>query len=537
LRRKGLPGQSWSGFAATIVVMILTAPVAVAQKSGGTLRLYHNDNPPSASLLEESTIASVAPFAAVFNNLVTFDPSRVHESLDTVVPDLAESWSWDPTNTRLTFKLRQGVTWHDGRPFTARDVQCTWRMLIGKADTQEFRRNPRRVWYSKLQDVSTSGDYEATFELSEPQPSLPVLLASAFSAVYPCHVPQQVMRTRPIGTGPFKFAEFKRGDSIRLVRNPDYWKKDRPYLDEITFRVVESRSTRVMAFATGDFDATFPSDLTSALIKDIKARAPNAICEPITTGTQINLMMNRVNPPFDNPDIRKALSLALDRKAFNTLLMDGQGLLGSAMLPKPSGEWGMPPEMVSAMTGYGPDTDKNLGEAQAIMHKLGYNDANPLQIKIQTRNLPTYRDPAVILADQLKKIHIVGELDLLDTSRWYARLAKKDYTLGLNITGIAVDDPDGNIVENYSCNSERNYTQYCNAEVDRLLAVQSRELDKEKRTAIVREIEHLLVDDAARPAIVFTVAGNCWQPYVKNYRPHENSLYNNLRYEDVWLDK
>jgi peptide/nickel transport system substrate-binding protein len=209
---------------ALLYIAVLAATPAAAQKRGGTLRLYHNDNPPSTSLLEESTIASVTPFAAVFNNLVVFDPSKPHESLDTVIPDLAESWSWDSTNTKLTFKLRQGVKWHDGKPFTASDVQCTWRMLIGKGDVADFHRNPRRVWYSKLLDVSVNGDYEATFEVSEPQPSLPVLLASAFSAVYPCHVPQATMRTRPVGTGPFKFVEFKRGDSIRLVRNPDYWK-------------------------------------------------------------------------------------------------------------------------------------------------------------------------------------------------------------------------------------------------------------------------------------------------------------------------
>ena len=140
------------------------------------------------------------------------------------------------------------------------------------------------------------------------------------------------------------------------------------------------------------------------------------------------------------------------------------------MLAKPEGEWGMPPDMVATLTGYGPDTDKNVAEAQAIMQKLGYSDAKPLPIKIQTRNLPSYRDAAVIVADQLKKIYISGELDILDTPRWYARLAKKDYTIGLNVTGVSVDDPDGNIVENYSCQSERNYTQYCNADVDKLLA-------------------------------------------------------------------
>jgi len=537
MRTSNLPGKSHAVLTMLFCIALVAASPAAAQKKGGTLRLYHNDNPPSTSLHEEATIASVTPFAAIFNNLVVFDPAKVHESIDTVIPDLAESWSWDSTNTKLTFKLRQGVNWHDGQPFTAKDVQCTWRMLIGKTETQDFKRNPRKVWYTKLQDVTVNGDFEATFELSEPQPSLPVLLASAFSPVYPCHVPQQLMRTKPVGTGPFKFVEFKRGESVRLVRNPDYWKKDRPYLDEITFRMIDSRATRMLAFATGEYDITFPSDVSVPLIKDIKARAPNAICETTATGTQINLMVNRVNPPFDNPDIRKAMSLALDRKPFNTILMEGLARMGGAMLAKPEGEWGMPPEMVTSLTGYGPDTDKNIAEAQAIMQKLGYSDAKPLQIKIQTRNLPTYRDPAVILTDQLKKIYIVGELDILDTPRWYARLAKKDYTIGLNVTGVSVDDPDGNIVENYSCKSERNYTQYCNAEVDKLLAAQSRELDREKRRKMVWDIERLLVEDAARPIILHSSAGNCWQPHVKNFRPHDNSQYNNLRFEDVWLDK
>jgi peptide/nickel transport system substrate-binding protein len=532
MRARGI----FPSIALALIAMIAASPAA-AQKKGGTLRLYHNDNPPSTSLLEESTIASVMPFAAVFNNLVVFDPAKPHESIDTVIPDLAESWSWDSTNTKLTFKLRQGVKWHDGQPFTARDVQCTWRMLIGKAATQVFKRNPRKVWYTKLKDISVNGDYEAAFELSEPQPSLPVLLASAFSVVYPCHVPQQVMRTKPVGTGPFKFVEFTRGQSIHLVRNPDYFKKDRPYLDEIVVRSIDSRATRMLAFSTGEFDITFPSDVSVPLLKDIKARAPRAICEMTTTGTLINLLVNRVNPPSDNPDIRKAMSLALDRKPFNTILMEANARMGGAMLPQPQGEWGMPAEMQNSLAGYAPDNEKNLAEAQAIMQKLGYSEAKPLQIKIQTRNLPTYRDPAVIVSDQLKKIYIVGELDILDTPRWYSKLSRKEYTIGLNITGVSVDDPDGNLVENYSCNSERNYTQYCNAEVDKLLAAQSRELDKEKRKKIVWDIERILVEDAARPVILHSAAGNCWQPYVRNFKPHDNSQYNNLRFEDVWLDK
>src|SRR4030081_2237536 len=113
----GLP-EKRATLIVSLVIALSAATPAAAQKKGGTLRLYHNDNPPSASLLEEWAIASVTPFSAVFNNLVVFDPVKVRESLETVIPDLAESWSWDASNTRLTFKLRQGGRWGDGPPFT-----------------------------------------------------------------------------------------------------------------------------------------------------------------------------------------------------------------------------------------------------------------------------------------------------------------------------------------------------------------------------------------------------------------------------------
>src|SRR4051794_6755622 len=119
MRISGLPYfiGNVSAAALAVVIVLSTTPVA-AQKQGGTLRMYHNDNPPSASLLEESTVSATGPFMAVFNNLVMFDQQKPNESMETIVPDLAESWSWDETRTKLTFKLRQGVTWHDGKPFT-----------------------------------------------------------------------------------------------------------------------------------------------------------------------------------------------------------------------------------------------------------------------------------------------------------------------------------------------------------------------------------------------------------------------------------
>jgi peptide/nickel transport system substrate-binding protein len=180
---------------------------------------------------------------------------------------------------------------------------------------------------------------------------------------------------------------------------------------------------------------------------------------------------------------------------------------------------------------------KNQAEARKIMEDLGYNAGNPLKVKISTRDIAIYRDPAVILIDQLKQIHIEGELEVVDTSIWHAKVARKEYSVGMNLTGVGVDDPDVNLYENYACKSERNYTQYCNPEVEKLIDAQSRQADVEKRKKIVWQIEHVLNEDGARPIIYHGRAAHCWHPHVKGFVTHENSIYNGWRLEDVWLDK
>ena len=207
------------------------------------------------------------------------------------------------------------------------------------------------------------------------------------------------------------------------------------------------------------------------------------------------------------------------------------------MMPPPSGVWGMPPEFLKTVAGYNPDVEANRAEARKIMEGLGYSEDNRLPVKVSTRNIAVYRDPAVILIDHLKHIYIDGELDTVETSNWHAKVARKDYMVGLNLTGIGVDDPDANLYENYSCGSQRNYTGYCKEEMEALFEKQSMMTDQEERKKLVWEIDKKLQEDAARPMIYHTKAAQCWQPYVKGFVTHVNSLYNNWRLEDVWLDK
>jgi peptide/nickel transport system substrate-binding protein len=302
-------------------------------------------------------------------------------------------------------------------------------------------------------------------------------------------------------------------------------------------RIIDSRSTRILGFVSGEFDMTFESDITVPLMKDMAKQAPQAICELRPSNVSTNLIVNTAAPPFDNPQIRRAMALAIDRKAFIDILTEGKAAIGGAMLPAPEGLWAMPPEELSKLLGYGQDIEKNQAEARKIMEGLGYGPGKMLKVKVSTRNISIYRDPGVILIDQLKKIYIDGALDPIDTTVWYAKVQRKDYAVGLNLTGVAVDDPDVNLIENYTCNSERNYTQYCNPEIDRLIFAQSREADIEKRKRIVWEVEHRLAEEVVRPMIFHNRAATCWYPYVKGVVLHQNSIYGNWRLEDVWLDR
>ena len=524
-------------FALMVALLAAGAMPAIAGKQGGTLKTYVWDNPPSASIHEEATISTVFPFMPVFNNLVLFDQTKLESSIDTIVPDVAASWSWDAAKTKLTFKLQEGVTWHDGKPFSAEDVKCTFDLVSGLKSSEDFRKNPRRVWYHNVKEITTSGPAEVAFHLKAPQPSFLALLASGYSPIYPCHVAQRDMRTKPVGTGPYKFVEFKRNEVIRLVRNDSYWKKGKPHLDAIEYRIIDNRSTRLLAFLAKDLDMTFVSDVTVAGLKDVSAKVPEAVCQFVPSNNTINMIVNAGAPPFDNPKVRKAMALALDRKAFNTILAEGKSSIGLVMLPAPEGRWAMPAKELAGVTGYGTDVAKNQTEAKRIMEELGYSAEKPLKVKVSTRNIPLYRDPAVIFIDQMKKIHIDGELDAVDSTIWHAKVQRKDYAIGLNTTGVGVDDPDVNLIENYTCKSDRNYTAYCNEEVDRLIFAQSSETDPAKRKELLWKAERLIAEEVARPIILHNRAATCWHPHVKGVTSHNNSLYNSWRMENVSLAK
>jgi peptide/nickel transport system substrate-binding protein len=285
-----------------------------------------------------------------------------------------------------------------------------------------------------------------------------------------------------------------------------------PYLDGIEFTIIRDAATANLAFVAGKLDRI---TIQIPAFKNVKSQAPDEICEVQPAGGSRNLIINRDAPPFDNADLRRALALSLDRKAFIDILGEGEGDVGGVMQPLPEGLWGMPADVLRELHGYDPDVQKNRTAARQFTQKLGYGPDKRLAIKVSTRDIPAYRDPAVLLIDQLKEIYIDGELDVIDSTRWFPKVMRKDYMVGLNLTSAGVDDPDQHFYENYACGSSRNFTGYCNPELDKLFDRQSMEPDQEKRKKLVWEIERKLVEDGARPIIYYSRVATCWQPQVK----------------------
>jgi peptide/nickel transport system substrate-binding protein len=231
------------------------------------------------------------------------------------------------------------------------------------------------------------------------------------------------------------------------------------------------------------------------------------------------------------------MALSLDRQSYIDIVSGGKSSIAGNMMPPPEGRWGMPLEMLQKLPSYSPDVAAQQADARKIMTSLGYGPSNRLKLKVSTRDFATYRDPAVIFVDQLNKVFFDAELEVIESSIWHNRLVKKDYTVALNTSGVGIDDPDAVLKGAYACKSEANYTGYCTPQVEKLLDEQSQQADIEKRKAIVWDIERALAEDVARPIVYHNRSGTCWQPHLKGFVLHENSIYNNWRFDNVWLEK
>ena len=530
--------------AALLVCLVLAVLLAAGlpagsqtPKKGGVLQSLLIEDPPGLLVHESATVSNVWPMSPCYSNLVYFHPLRPLESVETVIPELAEKWSWQDNYRNLVFFLRKNVKWHDGRSFTSRDVKYTFDVAREAPDAAaKFRLSARKDWWANVEAIEAPEPHTVVFRLKRPQPSLLLMLASGYSPVYPAHVPLNELRQKCMGTGPFKFKDWQRGQSLELERNPDYFIPDRPYLDGIRYTVITERGTRLAALQAGRVDAFVPLEMTKAMADTAKKNAPTLVIAEVGQNGSDNVILNVKRAPFDNGVVRRAIGLAMDRQGYVQSVRHGGAVMGVGLMPKPLGIWGLSDPELRTLPGYrGSAADK--AEAKRLLASAGFGPGGkPVKVELATRTLSIYLDVASFVADQLHQVGIEATVKQMDSAAWFPALARRDYQIGANLTAGGFDDPDAYFFENYKCGSSRNYSDYCNEEVDRLIDQQSQELDRAKRLRLVLEIQRRIEADVARPMLGWRKEYFAHWPYVKNLVPH-NALYNYGRMQDVWLDR
>ena len=525
-----------------LVVSLLTLlpSLAFAQstpKSGGVLRLVHREDLPQGFAIHETSTNSVTwPAMPCYSNLVIYDQAKPIERPETIVGELAERWSWQDNYRNLVFFLRKGVTWHDGQPFTSKDVKFTFDVAREAKDAPtRLRLNPRKEWWSNVEAIEAPDPQTVVFRLKRPQPSLLAMLASGYAPVLPAHVALPEHRSRCVGTGPFKFKEWRRGEFVELVKNPDYFVKGRPYLDAIRYVIVVERGTRVAALQSGQVDVAYPGDTTVSIAQQLKSAVPSMVLTETPNNVNENLLLNTKKPPFDNVAVRRALSRAIDRRAYVSAVHRGGALVGASLVPKPWGTWGLLAKDVAQLPGYGKGAEEKE-RARRALAEAGFGPGKPLRVEMVTRAIAIYLDFASFVVNELKAVGVDATLKQIETAQWHPMVTRREFQLGANLTGLGIDDPDANFYENYACGSPRNYGDYCDETVMRMIDEQSQELNPAKRVALVAQIQRKLEEDAARPIMGWRTDRFAHHAYVKNLVPHQ-VVYNCCRLQDVWLDR
>jgi len=513
------------------------APALREGKPGGVLRAVLREDLPQGFAIHEAATNSVTwPAMPCYSNLVIYDQTKRLGRMDTIVGELAEKWSWQDNYRNLVLFLRRDVKWHDGQPFTSKDVKFTFDVVREASDAPaKLRINPRKEWYANVDAIEAPDPYTVVCRLKRPQPSLVAMLASGYSPVIPAHVPLAEHRARCVGTGPFKFKEWKRGQSVELVRNPDYFVKGRPYLDAVRYTVIVERGTRVAALQANQIDLAYPGETTLSIAEQLQKAVPTMVLTETASNVSENLLLNTKKPPFDDVKVRRALSFAIDRRTYTQTVHRGAAVIGASLAPKPWGVWGLLDKDLGQLPGYG-GAAPGRAQARKLLAEAGFGASNPLKVELVTRAIAIYLDFAGFVVSDLKQVGVEATLKQIDTAQWHPMVTRREFQIGANLTGLGVDDPDANFYENYACGSPRNYGDYCNEEVGRLIDQQSQEIDAQKRLTLVWQIQKKLEEDAARPTMGWRTDRFAHYPYVKNLILNQVT-YNCCRLQEVWLDK
>src|SRR3989475_8308374 len=480
-------------FAAAVecLAVLAAAQSPDTPRRGGILLAAIGADAPSLDPHQEQTFATIQPVAPLYSTLLQIDPY----SYPNVVGDVASEWKISPDGLTYTFKIRQDIRFHDGSSLTAADVKASYDKILFPP---EGIRSIRKYYYSAVASVEAPDPSTVVFRLKFPSTSVLTNLASPWNVIFPkkyLDKDPNYFKTHVVGSGPFKFKSYTRGSTFEGERNPDYFLKDRPYLDGYKFYISTETSVRAAAIRSGRAYIEF-RNLPNAEVEAIRKQLGDKVVVQTTPMVgQFGIAINNTVKPFTDIRVRKALTLGFDRYTAGKVLYGITGLKLVGGLMRPGSEWAMPETELQKLPGFWKDAEKSRVEARRLLAEAGY--PNGLKVVLKNRNVKLpYQDFAVFAIQEWRKIGIEVENRPLETAaRFNDGQNTGNFELIVAPTVEYMDDPD-QFLGRYVTGSTQNWGRIADPRIDDLFSRQASSLDPAERQKLVAELQKIVLENA-----------------------------------------
>jgi peptide/nickel transport system substrate-binding protein len=529
-----------AAMAASLGIGLAAAPAGAndTPKKGGILRyMIPADAPPSLDGHRETTFATMHAVAPFYSVLIRVNPDNPASATDFVCDLCTEMPKPTDNGLTYTFKIRDGVKFHDGSPLTAKDVAATWNRIVAPPDGVL---SARRSFFGMIDKVAATDDKTVVFKLKYVTGAFMPALADPFAYIYKKDIFEKDQRwyeKNVMGSGPFKFKEYQTGASISGERYADYHHKGKPYLDGFEAIFAEKQSVRMQAIrgdrAATEFRGVPPAsrdELVKELGKDITVQESDWNCV-------LMFSANVRKKPFDDPRVRRALTLAVDRWAGAPALSKVAIVRTVGGIVFPGSPLAATKEELHQLAGYWPDIEKSRAEARRLLKEAG---AEGLEFELNNRNVDQpYKFVGTWLIDEWSKVGLKAKQRVQPTGPFFDTLTnKKDFDVTVEFNCQAIINPISDTSKYLSASlSDQNYAGYEDKTLNEIYHKLSRSADPAEQRTLMRQYEKRLVDEQGYVFMTpwwYRIIAH--RSYMKGWKVNP-SHYVNLDLSGVWIDK
>ncbi len=488
-----------------VVKEVQVTPMPEGAKPTGTLRVALSGDP--NSLYIPATADKNADIAAS----QLYDPLVFQDDDGTIVPALAERWEVSADGTEYTFYLRQGVTFHNGEPFNADDVLATWEYGKGEGSSWPDR-------YSIVTEVTKVDDYTVKMKTDGPKPLLTVTMHDFWSIIpneYMAEVGVDGFQQAPVGTGPFMFVEWVKGDHITYKANPNYWREGQPKIETLIFRPIPESAIRMAAIQTDEIDVVqrLSADEAQSLLG---VEGVRVIKYPVARIFYIafNNLTSGVGQPTENALVRQAMNYAVDVDAIIDALFNGFGKRAAGYVA--TGEKGY-----GIVEPFPYDPEK----AKELLAEAGFADGFEMDMACPAGAYGSFEEVCQAVAGYLGEVGVKITLDIMESAQYWDLQAKKELP---PLFGDSWADESGeayNRLAGALGGNDAPYSSWSDPEIDRLLKAISTEVDDAKRTKLYEELQVYMHDNPPFIYLYEPMTFEAVRDRVQSYNPRPSEIY------------